>query len=115
MVSTKRYAIFENFQFDKIVARLIKNKLLYEMIDAICKIDMHMTKLTIMVWVMYLRELIVSQTNQMKLQESIYTRDVVAIDEQSLMFSTEKDELSQTGIIRTIFDPACGTGGMVNL
>jgi type I restriction enzyme M protein len=27
--------IIENFQFDKVIARLIKNKLLYQMIDAI--------------------------------------------------------------------------------
>jgi type I restriction enzyme M protein len=33
----------------------------------------------------------------------------------AIIFTPEKEELSKTGIIRTIFDPACGTGGMVNL
>ena len=32
--------ILDNFQFEKIVARLIKNKLLYEMIQAITRVDL---------------------------------------------------------------------------
>jgi type I restriction enzyme M protein len=32
-----------------------------------------------------------------------------------IVFSTEKEMLSQQGIIRTIYDPAMGTGGMINL
>jgi len=32
-----------------------------------------------------------------------------------VVFSTEKETLSQAGIIRTIYDPALGTGGMINL
>ena len=46
--------------------------------------------------------------------EHFTPRDVIALM-NTIMFSTEKEELSQPGIIRTIFDPACGTGGMVNL
>jgi type I restriction enzyme M protein len=33
--------IIENFQFDKVIARLVKNKLLYQMIDAISQVDLH--------------------------------------------------------------------------
>ncbi len=32
-----------------------------------------------------------------------------------VIFCTEKEELAQTGIIRTVFDPACGTGGMLSI
>jgi type I restriction enzyme M protein len=32
-----------------------------------------------------------------------------------IVFSTEKDTLTQPGIIRTVYDPAMGTGGMINL
>jgi hypothetical protein len=64
---------FENFQFDKIIARLIKNKLLHEMIDAILqnryvqydKIDNHD------MGYVFEGAHSVSQTNQMKPQESI--------------------------------------------
>jgi type I restriction enzyme M protein len=36
--------IIDNFQFEKVIGRLVKNKLLYEMIDAICKVDLHTDK-----------------------------------------------------------------------
>ena len=108
--------ILDNFQFDKIVARLIKNKLLYEMIDAICKIDMHSDKIDNH-GMGYVFEELIRISNEQSNEtagEHFTPRDVIALM-NTIMFSTEKKELSQTGIIRTIFDPACGTGGMVNL
>ena len=108
--------ILESFQFDKIVGRLIKNKLLYEMIDAICKIDMHSDKIDNH-GMGYVFEELIRISNEQSNEtagEHFTPRDVIALM-NTIMFSTEKEELSQPGIIRTIFDPACGTGGMVNL
>jgi type I restriction enzyme M protein len=108
--------ILDSFQFDKIIARLIKNKLLYEMIDAICKIDMHTDKIDNH-GMGYVFEELIRISNEQSNEtagEHFTPRDVIALM-NTIMFSTEKEELSQTGIIRTIFDPACGTGGMVNL
>ncbi|KAF2335382.1 type I restriction-modification system subunit M [Flavobacterium ginsenosidimutans] len=108
--------ILDNFQFDKIVARLIKNKLLYEMIDAICRIDMHSDKIDNH-GMGYVFEELIRISNEQSNEtagEHFTPRDVIALM-NAIMFSTEKEALSQTGIIRTIFDPACGTGGMVNL
>lgn len=108
--------ILDNFQFDKIVGRLIKNKLLYEMIDAICKIDMHSDKIDNH-GMGYVFEELIRISNEQSNEtagEHFTPRDVIALM-NTIMFSTEKAELSQPGIIRTIFDPACGTGGMVNL
>lgn len=108
--------ILDNFQFDKIIARLIKNKLLYEMIDAICKIDMHTDKIDNH-GMGYVFEELIRISNEQSNEtagEHFTPRDVIALM-NTIMFATEKEELSQTGIIRTIFDPACGTGGMVNL
>lgn len=108
--------ILESFQFDKIVGRLIKNKLLYEMIDAICKIDMHSDKIDNH-GMGYVFEELIRISNEQSNEtagEHFTPRDVIGLM-NTIMFSTEKEELSQPGIIRTIFDPACGTGGMVNL
>lgn len=108
--------ILDSFQFDKIIARLIKNKLLYEMIDAICKIDMHTDKIDNH-GMGYVFEELIRISNEQSNEtagEHFTPRDVIALM-NTIMFSTEKGELSKTGIIRTIFDPACGTGGMVNL
>jgi type I restriction enzyme M protein len=108
--------ILENFQFNKIVGRLIKNKLLYEMIDAICKIDMHTDKIDNH-GMGYVFEELIRISNEQSNEtagEHFTPRDVIALM-NAIMFANEKAELSQSGIIRTIFDPACGTGGMVNL
>ncbi|ARV14822.1 type I restriction-modification system subunit M [Polaribacter sp. SA4-12] len=108
--------ILESFQFDKVIARLVKNRLLYEMIDAICKIDLHQN--TIDNHSMgYVFEELIRVSNEQSNEtagEHFTPRDVIALM-NAIIFTPEKDELSKSGIIRTIFDPACGTGGMVNL
>ncbi|WP_320018924.1 class I SAM-dependent DNA methyltransferase [Labilibaculum manganireducens] len=108
--------ILENFQFDKIVARLIKNKLLYEMIDAICKVNLNTDKIDNH-GMGYVFEELIRISNEQSNEtagEHFTPRDVIALM-NAIVFAPEKEELTQPGIIRTIYDPACGTGGMVNL
>jgi type I restriction enzyme M protein len=108
--------IIENFQFDKVISRLIKNKLLYEMIDAIAKVPLHPDQVDNMQMGTIFEELIRISNEQSNetAGEHFTPRDVIELM-YKVMFSTEKKELSQEGIIRTIYDPALGTGGMVNL
>jgi len=108
--------ILESFQFDKIIARLVKNRLLYEMIDAICKIDLHQDTIDNHSMGYVFEELIRISNEQSNetAGEHFTPRDVIALM-NAIIFTPEKEELSKPGIIRTIFDPACGTGGMVNL
>lgn len=108
--------ILENFQFDKVIARLIKNKLLYEMIDAICKVDLHEEKVDNHD-MGYIFEEMIRISNEQSNEtagEHFTPRDIVALM-CSILFSTEKAEFQKTGVIRTIFDPTMGTGGMTNL
>ncbi len=108
--------ILESFQFDKIVARLVKNRLLFEMIDAICKIDLH-TDAIDNHGMGYVFEELIRISNEQSNEtagEHFTPRDVIELM-NAFIFSTEKEELCKSGIIRTIYDPACGTGGMVNL
>lgn len=108
--------ILENFQFDRIIARLIKNNLLYEMIDAICKVNLNLDKIDNH-GMGYVFEEIIRISNEQSNEtagEHFTPRDVIGLM-NAIVFAPEKEELSQPGIIRTIYDPACGTGGMVNL
>lgn len=108
--------ILENFQFDKIVARLIKNKLLYEMIDAICKVNLNTDQIDNH-GMGYVFEELIRISNEQSNEtagEHFTPRDVIALM-NAIIFAPEKEELSQPGIIRTLYDPTCGTGGMVNL
>lgn len=111
--------IIDNFQFDKVISRLVKNKLLYQMIDAIAqvplspygpkKVDNHDMG--------YIFEELIRISNEQSNEtagEHFTPRDVIELMVK-IVFSREKDILSQPGIIRTIYDPALGTGGMINL
>lgn len=108
--------IIENFQFDKVLARLVKNKLLYQMIEAICKVDLHTNKVDNHDMGYVFEELIRISNEQSNetAGEHFTPRDVIELM-YKIVFSTEKDILTQPGIIRTIYDPAMGTGGMINL
>ena len=108
--------IIENFQFDKVIARLVKNKLLYQMIDAICQVDLSIEKVDAHNMGYIFEELIRISNEQSNetAGEHFTPRDVIDLMVK-IIFSTEKETLSQAGIIRTMYDPAMGTGGMVNL
>lgn len=108
--------ILDNFQFDKIVARLTKNKLLYEMIAAISKVDLGLDAYDNHKMGYVFEELIrvANEQSNQAAGEHFTPRDAIALM-NTIVFSSEKEILSQPGIIRTIYDPTMGTGGMVNL
>lgn len=108
--------IIDNFQFDKVIARLVKNKLLYQMIDAICKVDLHTDTVDNHQMGTIFEELIRISNEQSNetAGEHFTPRDVIELMIK-VVFSTEKETLTQPGIIRTIYDPTLGTGGMINL
>ncbi len=106
--------ILDYFQFDKVVARLVKNKLLYQMISAICEIDLSFEKVDSHN-MGYIFEELIRISNEQSNQtagEHFTPRDVIQLV-TAIVFSTEKEILNKKGIIRTIYDPACGTGGML--
>lgn len=108
--------IIDNFQFDKVISRLIKNKLLYQMIDAICQVDLQTDKVDNHD-MGYVFEELIRVSNELSNQaagEHFTPRDVIELMIK-VVFSTEKDTLTQPGIIRTIYDPTLGTGGMISL
>lgn len=98
------------------VARLIKNRLLYEMIDAACRLDLNTEKLDNH-GMGYVFEELIRISNEQSNEtagEHFTPRDVIQLM-SAITFTPDKEQLNRSGIIRTIFDPACGTGGMVNL
>lgn len=108
--------IIENFQFDKVIARLIKNKLLYKMIDAICQVNLHSDNVDNHNMGYIFEELIRISNEQSNetAGEHFTPRDVIELMVK-VVFSTEKDILKQTDDIYSIYDPTMGTGGMINL
>lgn len=108
--------IFENFQFDKVVARLIRNNLLYRMIQEITNLDFSLDAVDNHDMGYVFEELIRIANDQSNEQagEHFTPRDVIRLM-SAILFTPDASELRHNGIIRTIYDPACGTGGMVNV
>lgn len=108
--------IFECFQFDKVVARLKRSNLLYSMIASITGLDFSPEKIDNHDMGYIFEELIRIANDQSNEQagEHFTPRDVIRLM-SAIMFTPDADDLRHANIIRTIYDPACGTGGMVNV
>ncbi|MCM1140063.1 MAG: type I restriction-modification system subunit M [Muribaculum sp.] len=108
--------ILKNFQFDKVVARLSRNGLLYQMIRAVAALDFSPERYDNHDMGYVFEELIRISNEQSNetAGEHFTPRDVIRLM-SAILFTPDKEILNKRGIIRTIFDPTCGTGGMVNL
>lgn len=105
-----------NFQFDKVVARLKRNALLYQMVQAVAALDFSPEKYDNHDMGYIFEELIRISNEQSNetAGEHFTPRDVIRLM-SAILFTPDREQLNRRGIIRTIFDPTCGTGGMVNL
>jgi len=110
------HQILENFQLDKPVEKLIKNKKLYSLIDKFTEVDLHPNKVDNHTMGSIFEELLrkFSEMSNETSGEHYTPRDIVKLL-VSLVFSGDEDNLKGEGIIRSIFDPCCGTGGMITI
>ncbi len=108
--------IIENFQIDLLVTKLNKNKKLYLLIDKFTEFDLHPKKIdNHMMGSMY--EELLRKFSEMSNEESgdhFTPRDVVKLL-VSLVFGGDKKNLEGEGKIRSVYDPCCGTGGMLTI
>jgi type I restriction enzyme M protein len=110
------FQILENFQLDKPVEKLLKNKKLYSLIDKFTEVDLHPNVVDNHAMGSIFEELLrrFSEMSNETSGEHYTPRDVVKLL-VSLVFSGDEDNLKGEGIIRSIFDPCCGTGGMLTI
>jgi len=110
------HQILENFQLDKPVEKLIKNKKLYSLIDKFTEVDLHPNKVDNHTMGSIFEELLrkFSEMSNETSGEHYTPRDVVKLL-VSMVFSGDDENLKGEGVIRSIFDPCCGTGGMLTI
>ena len=110
------HQILENFQLDKPVEKLIKNKKLYTLIDKFTEVDLHPNRIDNHTMGSIYEELLrkFSEMSNETSGDHYTPRDVVKLL-VSLVFNGDEDNLKGEGIIRSIFDPCCGTGGMLTI
>jgi type I restriction enzyme M protein len=110
------YEIIENFQLEKPVEKLHKNNKLYLLIDKFTEIDLHPNVVDNHTMGGIFEELLrkFSEMSNETSGEHYTPRDIVKLL-VALVFSESKDDLIGEGKIRSIFDPCCGTGGMLTI
>jgi type I restriction enzyme M protein len=110
------HQIIENFQLDKPVDKLLKNNKLYSLIDKFTEVDLHPDKVDNHLMGSIFEELLrrFSEMSNETSGEHYTPRDVVNLL-VSLVFTGDTINLEGDGIIRSIFDPCCGTGGMLTV
>ena len=108
--------IIENFQLEKPIEKLIKGNRLFQFIDALSGIDLHPDKVSNHMMGQIYEELLrrFSEMSNETSGEHYTPRDVVSLL-VSLVFSEGTDKLKGDGIVRSIFDPCCGSGGMLTI
>jgi type I restriction enzyme M protein len=110
------HQILENFQLDKPVEKLLKNKKLYSLIDKFTEVDLHPDKIDNHMMGSIFEELLrkFSEMSNETSGEHYTPRDIVKLL-VSMVFSGDDENLKGEGIIRSIYDPCCGTGGMLTI
>jgi len=108
--------IIENFSINPLVEKLHKNKRLYLLIDKFTEFDLHPNKIDNHQMGSVYEELL-RKFSEMSNEESgdhFTPRDVVKLL-VSFVFGGDSKDLQGEGKIRSVFDPCCGTGGMLTI
>ncbi|WP_017993225.1 class I SAM-dependent DNA methyltransferase [Rhizobium leguminosarum] len=108
--------IFERFEFAAQIDRLAKAKLLYQITEKFARVDLHPNKVTNMQMGQIFEELIrrFSELSNETAGEHFTPREVIKLM-VNLLFAEDDEILSKPGVVRTIYDPTAGTGGMLSI
>ena len=108
-------AALENFGFEAQLDRLEASQLLYPVLSRICDVDLHHDRVSNLEMGYLFEELIrrfAEQSNETA-GEHFTPRDVVRLMVELLM-AGDDDALGGRGVLRDVYDCACGTGGMLS-
>jgi type I restriction enzyme M protein len=114
--STNVQDIIQNFGIQKHIDKLDSNDKLYILIEKFTDIDLHPNVIDNHVMGNIFEELLrkFSEMSNETSGEHYTPRDIVRLL-VSLVFSPDKDKLSQPNKIVSVYDPCCGTGGMLSI
>ena len=114
--SERARKIIEHFKFEEEIAELEKHNRLYKVISKFCEVDLHPDKVS-NIQMGYIFEELIRRFNEASNEEAgdhFTPREVIRLM-VNLIFLPDNDVLTKIGIIKTLFDPACGTGGMLSV
>ena len=106
--------IIENFQLEKPIEKLHKNNRLFKLVEMFSEVDLHPNKVDNRQMGMVYEELLrkFSEMSNETSGDHYTPRDIVRLL-VSLLFTGEENYLKGEGIVRSMFDPCSGTGGIL--
>ncbi len=108
--------IIEYFSFDEHIERMDKANLLFKIIGRFSEIDLHPDKVKNIEMGYIFEELIrkFADLSNETAGEHFTPREVIRLM-VNVLFNSDRDILTKKGIVKTLYDPACGTGGMLSV
>lgn len=108
--------ILDRFKFSEQIAKLEESNLLYQVLSKFAEVDLHPETVPNHVMGSVFEELIrrFSEQSNETAGEHFTPRDVIRLM-VDLLFIEDDAVLRKAGVVRTLYDPACGTGGMLSV
>ncbi|MBO6574447.1 MAG: SAM-dependent DNA methyltransferase [Rhodothermales bacterium] len=108
--------IVENFGLARPLQKLHKNNRLFLFIEKFTEIDLHPSRVSNHTMGQIFEELLrrFSEMSNETSGEHYTPRDVVRLL-VSLIFNEDRERLESQGLVRSVYDPCCGTGGMLSI
>jgi type I restriction enzyme M protein len=114
--SSKARQIFEYFEFEKEIAKLDESDRLYLVIGKFADIDLHPDAVPNHEMGLIFEDLIrrFNEASNETAGDHFTPREVIRLM-VNLLFTPDSQILRTKGIVKTLYDPACGTGGMLSV
>ncbi len=108
--------IFERYEFAAQLAKLDENDLLLLVVQKFAQVDLHPETVSNVEMGMIFEELIrkFAEASNETAGEHFTPRDVVRLI-VNLLFANDDEVLSKPGVVRSVYDPTAGTGGMLSV
>jgi type I restriction enzyme M protein len=109
--------VIDKFDFGVQIERLAKANLLYQVVGRFVDIDLH-PEVVSNVEMGYLYEELIRRFSELSNEtagEHFTPREVIRLMVNLLFIDDDEEILTKPGIVKTLFDPACGTGGMLSV
>ncbi len=106
--------VIEKFDFDNTISKLDEAGLLFQVLERFKNVDLHPDKIDNPTMGTIFEELIRKFNEALNENpgEHFTPRDVVHLM-VDLMLAGDSDRMGRKGVVRTVYDPCCGSGGML--
>ncbi len=114
--SSRAREIIDHFGFEEHIAKLDKADRLFLLVSKFCEIDLHPDRVS-NIEMGYIFEELIRRFNEASNEEAgdhFTPREVIRLM-VNLLFLPDGEILTTKGIVKTLYDPACGTGGMLSV